>query len=160
MFTNSIIISSYAVNNAVESLKKLKKSEDKLKKILKLKVKNNDKLENYLNTVNNISRNNVDLMDIIIKSGLKPTQERSVFKYSELFNKKLILEIEGADRKSAEVSINILHNTHSSMNNKLRQIYNTKNDNVQSNDEIIKSAMNIIKREKKEEKRYEYRINL
>ena len=160
MFTNSIIISSYAVNNAVESLKKLKKSEDKLKKILKLKVKNNDEVENYLNTVNNISKNNVDLMDIIIKAGLKPTQERSVFKYSELFNKKLILEIEGADRKSAEVSINILHNTHSSMNNKLRQIYNTKNDNVQSNDEIIKSAMNIIKKEKKEEKKYEYRINL
>ncbi|MDT2725671.1 hypothetical protein [Lactococcus formosensis] len=121
VFTSALV--SLSVSTAVENLTQFKKNENRLKKLLKKKTAKNPELRDYLEIVDNVSKTDIDIIDVFIRSGLKKGEEGTLCKYSELLNKKLLLEIEGEKRKSPEVSINILHNTHGAMNKKLNELY-------------------------------------
>jgi hypothetical protein len=155
VFTSALV--SLSVSTAVENLTQFKKNEDVLKKILKNKTANNPELRDYLEVVDNVSKTDIDIIDVFIRSGLKKGEEGALCKYSELLNKKLLLEIEGEKRKSPEVSINILHNTHNTMNKKLNELYEKKYISYFKNEKIINETIKFINASAKEEN-YEYRL--
>ena len=155
VFTSALV--SLSVSTAVENLTQFKKNEDVLKKILKNKTANNPELRDYLEVVDNVSKTDIDIIDVFIRSGLKKGEEWALCKYSELLNKKLLLEIEGEKRKSPEVSINILHNTHNTMNKKLNELYEKKYISYFKNEKIINETIKFINASAKEEN-YEYRL--
>lgn len=155
VFTSTLV--SLSVSTAVENLTQFKKNEDVLKKILKNKTANNPELRDYLEVVDNVSKTDIDIIDVFIRSGLKKGEEGALCKYSELLNKKLLLEIEGEKRKSPEVSINILHNTHNTMNKKLNELYEKKYISYFKNEKIINETIKFINASAKEEN-YEYRL--
>lgn len=155
VFTSALV--SLSVSTAVENLTQFKKNEDVLKKILKNKTANNPELRDYLEVVDNVSKTDIDIIDVFIRSGLKKGEEGALCKYSELLNKKLLLEIEGEKRKSPEVSINILHNTHNTMNKKLNELYEKKYISYFKNEKIINETIKFINTSAKEEN-YEYRL--
>ena len=155
VFTSALV--SLSVSTAVENLTQFKKNEDVLKKILKNKTANNPELRDYLEVVYNVSKTDIDIIDVFIRSGLKKGEEGALCKYSELLNKKLLLEIEGEKRKSPEVSINILHNTHNTMNKKLNELYEKKYISYFKNEKIINETIKFINASAKEEN-YEYRL--
>lgn len=155
VFTSTLV--SLSVSTAVENLTQFKKNEDVLKKILKNKTANNPELRDYLEVVDNVSKTDIDIIDVFIRSGLKKGEEEALCKYSELLNKKLLLEIEGEKRKSPEVSINILHNTHNTMNKKLNELYEKKYISYFKNEKIINETIKFINASAKEEN-YEYRL--
>lgn len=155
VFTSALV--SLSVSTAVENLTQFKKNEDVLKKILKNKTANNPELRDYLEVVDNVSKTDIDIIDVFIRSGLKKDEEGALCKYSELLNKKLLLEIEGEKRKSPEVSINILHNTHNTMNKKLNELYEKKYISYFKNEKIINETIKFINASAKEEN-YEYRL--
>lgn len=126
-FTTSIV--KFSADVAVESLKKFKNNENRLENILKNKIETDQELSQYLKSVVKASDTNINYIDKLVKKNtLSSRDTKLVSKLSELYNKQLCLEIDGESRKSPEVSINILHNAHSSVNNKLRELDKQKKE--------------------------------
>ena len=73
VFTSALV--SLSVSTAVENLTQFKKNEDVLKKILKNKTANNPELRDYLEVVDNVSKTDIDIIDVFIRSGLKKGEE-------------------------------------------------------------------------------------
>lgn len=129
-------------NDAHKNLLDFKRIEQLLVEILSNKSKSDSELNNYLTVVlENKKENTVNYIDRILrKSDLVQKKSSEISKFVELFTRRLELEIKGADRKSLEVSINILNSTYSSMNNKLGEIQKSYETSFQGNDVIIMSG--------------------
>ena len=98
-------------NDAHKNLLDFKRKEQLLVEILSNKSKSDSELNNYLTVVlENKKENTVNYIDRILrKSDLVQKKSSEISKFVELFTRRLELEIKGADRKSLEVSINILN---------------------------------------------------
>lgn len=118
-------------DSMAENLKHFKNNEEKLEKILKNKIKSIE-LVDYLETVIEVKQCNFNYIDYVIKKSEKSIikDDTKIKKYAKLLGKKLELEIEAADKKSEEVSINILHSTHNLMNEKLSLFQGTTKESI------------------------------
>lgn len=141
-------IFSYTSNLEIaNSLKKLKKQEIKLNSFLKKKLEHNS-LYDYLDIVWEIKKNNIDFIDFAISSVKKQTnpikEYELIHNMSELYNERLELEMMDANMNSLEVSINILHNTHSSMNAMLRELYSKDKHFFEGSDKVTRDTFEVI----------------
>ena len=141
------------------SLKNLRANEEKLNLLLKEKLKDHV-LGDYLDAVWKVKSDNIDFIDFAIatKKNIKSGKENNlIYEISKLYNEILELEILNESRKSPEVSINILHNTHSSMNAKLKSIYYKDNVIIGSDNKSKEDNLEIFHiTTSKEEIRIEY----
>lgn len=154
---NHVLIAYTSDIETKKSLKKLKSNEKELNNLLEIKLKDNV-LMNYLNAVKKIKSENIDFVDFTIKKNIKSSKENEyIYSVSKLYNELLELEISNADRKSPEVSINILHNTLSSINAKLREMYFEKKVTMESSDELMEDNLGVFHfSDNKEEINFEY----
>ena len=112
-------------NNSIQSLNEYKKNKNELMNVLnkKLKAEDNQELITYLTQVKELENQRINYIALIEKkhSYNKNTKD-IVNKISDIFSRRLRLEIDNINDKSLEVSINILNSTIGSINEQLKKI--------------------------------------
>lgn len=109
-----------------KSIEKFNKSVDELYKIFekKIELEKDLDLEKYFSCIKNkATTNHITYLNLIQEdvSFLK-AKSSEITKIMNLFIRRMTNEIENADIKSTEISLNILNETHSRVNKNIRKI--------------------------------------